>query len=171
MRKSVLRAEARAVSGRGAVLHAAAVSIEGKGLLLMAPSGGGKSTAAAILGAAGMPVLGDDSVVVSRGTDGIWRLMPCASWTWAIGQRPAPVPLEWAVFLEKGRPEKLIPVRPAYAAWRLLTTNRPMAYLDMPLEERVSPREQVRELFRSFPSFVLRHGSGGGLEKMLGDLP
>ncbi|MFO8182801.1 MAG: hypothetical protein R6U39_01375, partial [Candidatus Aegiribacteria sp.] len=82
MRKSILRVQARAVRGRGAVLHASAVISRERGILFMAPSGGGKSTAARILGEGGYRVLGDDSTVVCRGTDGVWRVIPCASWSW-----------------------------------------------------------------------------------------
>ncbi len=171
MKKSILRAEARALSGKGAVLHAAAISLDGKGLLLIAPSGGGKSTAASLLSAAGHGVIGDDSVIVSRGTEGTWRLMPCASWVWSTGESPSPVPLKWTVFLEKGLPEDLIQLNPVYAAWRLLTYNKPMAYMDLPPIDRSPFREQVRVLFREFPVFILRHGSSRGLLEMLGRLP
>ena len=47
-------------------LHAAAVSLNGRALLLPGASGQGKSTLAAALAAAGLPLFGDDTVVLSR---------------------------------------------------------------------------------------------------------
>ena len=120
MRKSILRVQARAVKGRGVVFHASAVLHQGKGILFLAPSGGGKSTAAAILGNSGFIVLGDDSTVVSMGTDGIWRVITCASWTWQSVKRPDPVELGSLTILEKGEPSFITRLSPIYASYRIL---------------------------------------------------
>ncbi|MCK4671611.1 MAG: hypothetical protein KAT47_03640 [Candidatus Aegiribacteria sp.] len=157
MRKSILRAQARAVSGRGAVFHASAITHKQKGVLFLAPSGGGKSTAAAILGINGFEILGDDSTVVSKGTDNIWRVIPCASWKWHAGKRPDSVKLGTLVFLEKGYPELLERITPVYASYRILHKNQLMAYLDLPEDERSPQRSSVMEICRSFPSYILRY--------------
>jgi hypothetical protein len=163
MRKSILRAEARAVSGRGAVLHASAVDLGGRALVLLARSGGGKSTTASLLDSCGHEMLADDSLIVSRGTDGVWRVLPCASWTWSTGRVTEPRPLGWFVFLDRGSPAGIWRLTPAYSAWRALAQGQLMAYLDLPAEERAPLRIQTREMFNALPSYLLRHNLGEGL--------
>ena len=164
MRKSILRAQSRAVSGRGAVFHASAVTFRGKGILFLAPSGGGKSTAAAILGNSGLEVIGDDSTVVSKGTDNIWRVIPCASWKWQSGKRPDPVELGTLIFLEKGNPELLEKITPVYASYRILHRNQLMAYLDLPSDGRIPLRKSVMEICREFPSYIIRYSKAETLK-------
>lgn len=167
MRKSILRAQARAVKGRGAVFHASAVLHEGKGVLFLAPSGGGKSRAAAILRNNGFQILGDDSTVVSRGTDGVWRVIPCASWIWESGQRPDPVELGYLVILEKGEPGLKSRLSPAYASYRILRERSLMAYGDVTPEERPDFRRTVTEVSIKFPVYVLRYSLTDSLPQLL----
>ena len=162
-----MRIQSRAVSGRGAVFHASAILYMQKGILFLAPSGGGKSTAAAILGMNGYEVLGDDSTVVSKGTDNIWRVIPCASWTWQSGKRPDPVELGVLVFLEKGNPELLERITPAYASYRILHRNQLMAYLDLPGDERSPLRKSVMDICWSFPSYILRYSKAEALRSLI----
>lgn len=164
MRKSILRAQSMAVSGRGAVFHASAVIFRGRGILFLAPSGGGKSTAATILGMNGFEILGDDSTVVSRGTDNIWRVIPCASWKWQSGKRPDPVELGALIFLEKGNPELLEKITPVYASYRILHRNQLMAYLDLPGIERPPLRASVIEICRSCHLYILRYSKAETLK-------
>ena len=167
MRKSILRAQSRAVSGRGAVFHSSAIIYKQKGILFLAPSGGGKSTAAVILGMNGFEVLGDDSTVVSKGTDGVWRVIPCASWKWQSGKRPDPAPLGALVFLEKGYPEFLEKITPLYASYRILHRNQLMAYLDLPEDERYPLRASVMDICISFPSYILRYSKAEVLKNLI----
>ena len=167
MRKSILRIQSRAVSGRGAVFHSSAIIYKQNGILFLAPSGGGKSTAASILGNSGFEVLGDDSTVVSKGTDNIWRVIPCASWKWQSGKRPEPVKLGSLVFLEKGYPELLEKITPVYASYRILHRNQLMAYLDLPEDERSPLRTSVMEICRSFPSYILRYSKAEVLRDLI----
>jgi hypothetical protein len=167
MRKFILRAEARAVSGRGAVLHASAVDVRGRALVLLARSGGGKSTTASLLESWGHERLADDSLLVSRGTDGIWRVLPCASWTWSIGRETAARPLGWIAFLEKGSPAGLWSLDPAYSVWRALAQRQLMAYLDLPAGERTPLRSQTRVMFAEIPSFLLLSDLGEGLRRLV----
>jgi len=167
MQKSILRAEARAVSGRGAVLHASAVDLGGKALVLLARSGGGKSTTASLLESWGHERLGDDSLIVSRGTDGVWRVLPCASWTWSSGRRTTVRPLGWIAFLEKGSPAGLWKLDPVYSAWRALAQRQLMAYLDLPPEERAPLRSQTRVMFDEIPSYLLLNDLGEGLRDLV----
>lgn len=167
MRKSILRIQSRAVSGRGAVFHSSAILHEQKGILFLAPSGGGKSTAAAILERNGFEVLGDDSTVVSKGTDNIWRVIPCASWKLQSGKCPDPVELGTLLFLEKGNPELLERITPMYASYRILHKNQLMAYLDLPGDERSPLRASVMEICRSFPSYILRYSKTEVLRSLM----
>lgn len=167
MRKSILRVQARAVKGRGAVFHASAVSHKGKGILFLAPSGGGKSTAAAILGRNGLEVLGDDSTIVSRGTDDIWRVIPCASWTWQSGKRPDPIELGSLIILEKGEPGFLSRLSPNYASYRILRERSLMAYGDVTAGEKPAFRNSVYEICSSFPVFILRYSDSNNLIRLL----
>jgi len=169
MRRSLLRAEARAVSGRGAVLHASAVDLGGRALVLLARSGGGKSTTADVLESWGHEKLADDSLIVSRGTDGIWRAIACASWR-GSGRLTAPRPIGWIAFLEKGTPAGAWPLGPGYAAWRALAQRQMMAYLDLPDPERTPFREALAVLFREVPTLLLRSDLGDGLEGLLDGL-
>ncbi|MCD4847801.1 MAG: hypothetical protein K8R76_06390 [Candidatus Aegiribacteria sp.] len=167
MRKSILRIQSRAVRGRGAVLHASAIVFRQRGILFLAPSGGGKSTAAAILGNSGLEVLGDDSTVVSKGTDGIWRVISCASWKWQSGKHHEPVKLGSLVFLEKGYPELLERITPLYASYRILNRNQLMAYLDLLGDERSPLRASIMEICRSFPSYILRYSKAEVLRDLI----
>ena len=170
MRKSILRAQARAVSGRGAVFHASAILYRQQGILFLAPSGGGKSTAAAILGRNGFEVLGDDSTVISKGTDNLWRVIPCASWKWQSGNRPDPVELGALVFLEKGNPELLESITPAYASYRILHKNQLMAYLDLQVDERPPLRTSIMEICSNYPSYILRYSKAEVLKSLLNEI-
>lgn len=170
MRKSILRAQTRAVSGRGAVFHASAITYKQKGMLFLAPSGGGKSTAATILGNNGFEVLGDDSTVVSKGTDNIWRVIPCATWSCNKAKTIEPRKMGYLVFIEKGYPEILDVITPMYASYRILHKNQLMAYLDLPADERPPLRASVIEICQSFPSYVIRYSGKDTLKDLLNGL-
>jgi HPr kinase/phosphorylase len=64
------------VTGDGAAhpdtlqLHASAVACDGRGLLILGPSGSGKSALALQLMALGADLVSDDAVVLNRGRDG-----------------------------------------------------------------------------------------------------
>ncbi|MEN8208234.1 MAG: hypothetical protein ABFR50_03180 [Candidatus Fermentibacteria bacterium] len=167
MRKSILRAQARAVRGRGAVFHASAAAHNAKGILFLAPSGGGKSTAAEILAGSGFDILGDDSTIISRGTDDIWRVIPCASWTWQSGRRPEAVELESLILLEKGEPGVIARLNPLYAAYRILRERSLMAYRDITPEERPAFRNAVSEICGRFPVCILRYSDPGSLTALI----
>ncbi len=59
------------------ILHASAVAIDGKGLLIVGGSGSGKSSLALDLIALGATLIADDKVVVSRKPEGaVWASCP-----------------------------------------------------------------------------------------------
>lgn len=48
------------------IMHSASIEIDGDASLFIAPSGGGKSTIAALASERGMPVIGDDSIIIVK---------------------------------------------------------------------------------------------------------
>lgn len=169
MPKSIRRVQNRAVLGRGVVLHASAAVVNGKGVLFLAPSGGGKSTVAYVLEEFSMEIVGDDSTVVSRGTDGVWRIIPCAVFTWFTGKRPSAFKLDHLMILEKGEPALLKALDPLYAAYRILREESIMAHVEMEPGERSMLRETVRELCGVFPVHVLRWSEPVSLRNRLSE--
>ncbi len=165
--RSILRAQLMAVSPRGVVVHGAAVA-RGKGALLMlAPSDGGKTTAAYKLADLGWRLIGDDSVVVARGTDGVVRALPCGSHRMRTGRFGiAPAPLRGVVFLEKG-PELLLPAAPDYCFYRAERAGWLMARDIVPGSVLLEARAFLRFLLRSFPVAVYRTGPGDSGEMLL----
>lgn len=167
MPKSIRRVQNRAVLGRGVVLHSSAAVIDGKGVVFLAPSGGGKSTTVQALAMTDAEILGDDSTVVSRGTDGVWRMIPCAVFTWFTGKRPSARKLDKLMILEKGEPALLKTVDPIYARYRILRENSIMAHGEMEPEERTVLRRVVRELCSKFPVTILRWSEPNSLQRVL----
>jgi hypothetical protein len=107
---------------RRAVLHAAMVMVDGRGALVAGPSGQGKSTTAAASVAAGLGVLGDDTVALQRTDEGwIGHCMYATVKTRTGAARLAPdlaraaIPLagRWAgesvLYLNEVRPESIVP--------------------------------------------------------------
>lgn len=134
---------------------------------MMAPSGGGKSTAARILEEFGLRILGDDSTVVCRGTDGTWRVIPCASWTWRSGLPRDAVELGAVILLEKGEPPLRSRLSPLYASYRILREDSVLALSDLEPGERPGMRRGVRELTGSFPVYMVRYTEPESLMRMV----
>jgi len=61
----------RLASRGGGIVHAAGVLVEGRAFLLIGSEGAGKSTFARVAATAGLPVVGDDQVVVLRSGGGL----------------------------------------------------------------------------------------------------
>lgn len=84
-------------SAGAAVIHAAAVSVNGHGVVIAGRSGSGKSTAAVGLAQAGHGILGDDSVVLSpQGVHALYRRAKLVQGgsraAWWPGDAEVPVP-------------------------------------------------------------------------------
>lgn len=167
MPKSIRRVQNRAVLGRGVVLHASAAVVDGRGILFLAPSGGGKSTTADTLERFGMDILGDDSTVVSKGTDGVWRMIPCAVYTWSTGSRPPARELHELVILEKGEPACLRRTCSAYAAYRILREDSIISVCEMDPWERRVLRDTVQLLCSTLPVYILRWSRPDSLRRIL----
>lgn len=160
MSRSILRAQTRAVIPRGAVLHGSAVAAEERAFLFLATSGGGKSTVRLKLTLEKYGAIGDDSIVISRGTDDVVRCLPCGSMKQNTGiEDIRGAPLEAVFFLEKGSPPELFRVSGRYGFDRLMRTRSIMAYDMIDQEERRAVRSFLRGVLHEFPVFVFRYGS------------
>lgn len=60
------------------ILHASCVSVDGRGLLILGPSGSGKSSLALALMAYGAALVADDRTIVEARDDGLWATCPPA---------------------------------------------------------------------------------------------
>jgi len=167
MRKSILRAQVLAVCGKGVVFHASAVLYRGKGVLFLAPSGGGKSTAAATLGNEGLVILGDDSTIVCKGTDDAWRVIPCATWKMKSKMIIKPEKVGSIVFLEKGCPGVFSRVSSKYAVHRILRERQLIKYQTVLPGDRKKIRKSVISICSSFPAYILRYSNSNNLIKLL----
>jgi hypothetical protein len=113
---------AHLLADRGrAIAHAAGVVVDGKGVLLGAVSGGGKTTFANLAQSAGITVLSDERMVVGLNNDGAPTLWG-TPWAGEGGQAlPGPAPLTRLLFLEHAEANEAKPLRPAAALGRLLS--------------------------------------------------
>jgi hypothetical protein len=131
------------------------------------PSDGGKTTAAYNLAGLGWRLIGDDSVVVAQGTDGVVRTLPCGSHRMRTGRYMiAPAVLRGLVFLEKGR-EMVLPVAPDYGFYRAERTGWLMARDIVPRSVLLEARGFLDYLLRKFPAAVYRTGPRDSGERLL----
>ena len=164
--RSILRAQLLAVSPNGVVIHAAALAIGAKSILLLAPSGGGKTTAALNLAEHGWRLIGDDSVVVAEGTDGVIRTLPCGSHRIKTGHYSIPpAELRGLAFIEKGAPLQHS-VRPGYGFYRAMRIGSLMARDIVPQSVLDDASIFLQRLFLTFPSTVFRIGARDSGEKV-----
>ncbi len=99
----LFRAQTRAVLPHGAILHASSVELDGKAVVFLAPSGGGKSTIALNLAQTNFFLLADDTLILADGTDFVTRCLPCGSLKLTTGLTDfTPANLKALVFVEKG---------------------------------------------------------------------
>jgi hypothetical protein len=102
----------------GLPLHAAGVVIEGRGVALFGPSGAGKTTVAAM---SPYPVLSDELVAAAPGRP--FHLVRSGFWGEGMASgSPGPAPLALLLDLAKGPAFRLVSLRPAEAAGRLLAS-------------------------------------------------
>ena len=159
MSRFLLRAQLRAVLPNGVLLHASSVVVNGQASVFLAPSGGGKSSLRRSLNLfnGAFAAISDDSVIISRGTDGIVRCLPCASLKQFAGtERIAGAPLGRFFFLEKGDPPLRRSLTARYALYRAVRISSLHAFGSVTEEEQTSALLFLEKLFSSFPSYLLR---------------
>jgi hypothetical protein len=155
-RRSLLRAQLMAVCPGGALFHGAAVALGERSVLFLAPSNGGKTTLAYHLATLGWRLIGDDTVVVARGTDGVVRTLPCGAHRVKTGDFDIPpAALSGIVLLEKGSPA-LLPVTPEYGFFRAERIGSLMVLDMVPRNVRTDARAFAGTLFKNHPAVVLR---------------
>ncbi|MFO7625810.1 MAG: hypothetical protein R6V62_00965 [Candidatus Fermentibacteraceae bacterium] len=155
-RRSLLRAQLMAVCPGGALFHGAAVALEERSILFLAPSNGGKTTVAYHLASLGWRLIGDDTVVVARGTDGVVRTLPCGAHRMKTGDfHIQPAILSGIVLLEKGSPA-VLRLTPEYGFFRAERIGSLMVLDMVPQHVRNAARVFTESLFKSHPAVVLR---------------
>ncbi len=158
-RRSLLRAQLMAVCPEGALFHAAALALHDMSVLFLAPADGGKTTLACHMTTLGWRLIGDDTVVVARGTDGVVRTLPCGAHRMKTGDyNIRPATLSGIVLLEKGSPA-LLHVSPEYGFFKAERMGSLMVLDMVPREVRTGARAFARGLFKSCPAVVLRRGA------------
>ncbi len=159
MDRFILRAQLRAVLPGGVVLHASSVAESDSASIFLALSGGGKSTIAGKLTRERYGAIADDSVVIARGTDGVVRCLPCGSMKQNMGtEKIHGAVLKTIYFVEKGSPGFRYRVSPEYAFYRAARLSSIMAFGNILPEEQKQAMAFLKELFRSFPAYVIRYG-------------
>ncbi|NHF71583.1 HPr kinase/phosphorylase [Paracoccus xiamenensis] len=103
---------------RTETIHASAVALEGRGVLILGPSGSGKSSLALQLIGLGGQLIGDDRIVLHRADDAIVASAPAAldglieaRGIGLIRVPCGPAPLRLVVDLGRTEPERLPPIR------------------------------------------------------------
>lgn len=154
----LFRAQTRAVLPRGAVLHASSVELDGKAVVFLASSGGGKSTIALNLAQKNFFLLADDTLILADGTDNVTRCLPCGSLKLTTGLTDfAPADLKALVFLEKGENPVFTRVSPQYACYRALRIESIIGVRDLKREEVKQLRLYLKQIFTLFPTYILRY--------------
>jgi len=143
----------------GALIHSAAVILNGQGLLFVGHSGAGKSTTVNLLRSR-VEILCDDRNIVRRG-DGGWRVHG----TWSHGDvaavSAASAPLRAILFLEQDSRNDLVPLADRKEIWRRLLVRlvRPMTTVDW-WEKEMGVLER---LIGEVPFYAMRFDKSGAI--------
>ncbi len=111
--------------GRGVLLHACGVSLDGQGYIFSGVSGAGKSTLATLWeGQPGVTVLSDDRVIVRQHEGQFW--LYGTPWHGdARALAPDVVPLRQVFIIEHARQNQAVALKPSDAVARLLVRSFP----------------------------------------------
>ncbi len=159
MDRFILRAQLRAVLPEGVVLHASSVAENDAASIFLAMSGGGKSTIMSRLAVEHFGAIADDSAVISQGTDGLVRCLPCGSMKQNMGtEKIDGAVLKEIYFVEKGSPGFRYRISAEYAFYRAVKLSSIMAYGNILPEEQKQAIAFLKKLFKLFPAFIIRYG-------------
>lgn len=171
MDRFLLRAQLRAVLPGGVLLHASSVAENNGALVFLAPSGGGKSTVMSFLSRKLFGAIADDSLVISRGTDGVIRCLPCGSMKQGTGiENIQGAALKAIFFLEKGAPFLIEPIDPCYAFYRAMRYAPLMAFENLEEFEQKMAVSFLEELFASYPSYILKYDASKDPSEKLAEI-
>ncbi|KPP83307.1 MAG: HPr kinase/phosphorylase [Rhodobacteraceae bacterium HLUCCO07] len=132
------------------VFHGSCVAVDGRGILILGASGGGKSALALRLMALGAGLVADDRVIVTRADAGLIATCPPAisglieaRFVGLLGAAPVgPVPLALVVDLDRAETERLPPRR-----------SKSVLGLELPLLHNVETGH--------FPAAIMQYLKGG----------
>ena len=148
----------KAVSDRAWVFHGVGVVRAGRGYMMLARSGGGKSTLAALSEAGSATVLGDDAILVLE-KDGEFHLRPMPRQSGSptsVAQLGDNTRLQRVFFLQKAqRSPRAVALTGVEAAARCLSDHVLFGFSEMTAEQRVLVLDRLLHLFRSVPAYVL----------------
>ena len=153
-----IKSVAAAVRGHALVLHAAAVVRNGGTYVFVARTGGGKSTLAALCDADGLPVVGDDGVLVLEKNEAFYvRPLPrqtgAPSFSAPLGDGVRP---RGAFFLVQADEPRIEPVGPLGAVARCLEDNTLFGFRHAGPAERKVMLDRLIRFFVTMPAYVLR---------------
>ncbi|MHB8416996.1 MAG: hypothetical protein ACYDCL_02900 [Myxococcales bacterium] len=166
--EAVLRAAmCQALAPEGALLHAAGAAIDGAGFLLVAPSGGGKTTISRLLSRTAT-ILSDETICVrpDPGRPGRYVIYGTCFWSGpAYPSRAGALPLRAVCFLRKGE-LSLAPLSRPRALRELL------AELHLPIGAGAAPHslDFADRLLAGTPAFTLSFALDSDPRPLLGAL-
>ena len=156
----------RAPSAGRLVLHAAGIVLDGRAFVLCGAEGAGKTTWARVAAEAGVPVLGDDLVVVRAEDDGAEAAgSPLRSRPWNSAGRGA-WPLAGILLAEHGTPPRLRTAPPLVARAAVVAA---LPFVAEAMNACPGLDRTLESLFRSTPARVLRFAPDGAHLGLLRD--
>jgi hypothetical protein len=161
----VAEIHSRVLLGRGALLHASAISLDGRGILALAPSGGGKSTFAEYMSRSNWTVVSDDVSLVCRSSTGEFLIHPCLLDSASRRLRGhEETTLSAIVFLEKSPVFGFHRINGSYAIYRSSRDFHIWPYLESyryanDSSDLAVMRTDLARLLSATPSYLLRYYS------------
>jgi hypothetical protein len=124
---------ARLSRGRGILVHACGISMEGRGLLFLGTSGAGKSTTARLFKERGVTILSDDRIVIRAEGQG-YRIYG-TPWHGEAGwEAPASAPLDGVFILEQAPRNRIQELAPSAAVAQMMVRAFPSMWDQQGLE-------------------------------------
>jgi hypothetical protein len=125
---------ARLARGRGVLVHACGVALQGRGLLFLGTSGAGKSTIAKLWSERGGAVILSDDRIVIRAEGAGYRIYG-TPWHGEAGlEAPVAVPLEAVFILEQAPRNRLLDMIPSQAVAQMMVRAFPAMWDQQGLE-------------------------------------
>ena len=163
-----------AVSAKGCAvaLHAAAAARRGATHIFMAPSGGGKSTIAWLCHTDGMPVIGDEYVLVLERAGRFHARLASPR---DLNGNVCNLPLSESVikhvfFLRKAVTPGVERITPFSALTASLRSNSVIGLLDFAPSDRLIVLDRLIRFFRAVPAYILYFRKDNSFWKVIDEL-